>query len=214
MKGSSHAYIGAAAGAIAGFQINPADPVIIATCAIIGSISALVPDLDTNGTASNRITLSKSFSQWLMRLVGMGLLIAIAFQYVQTGLTPKIILFAAIGALLLVVSRFIKQKRMLTLTGILVMAIGFVLHQSIGILLAGSYIIMASFLPHRSYTHTLIGLAFYAFILHHINEQWPIDGLIIAGTAGYASHLIADLKLLPVNRRGVKLFAPIWNKEW
>lgn len=214
MKGSSHAYIGAATGGIVGFQLNPTDPVTITTSAIIGSISALVPDLDTNGAASNRITLSKSFMQWLMHLVGMGLLIAIVFQYVQTGITPKILLFAGIGALLLVVSRFIKQKRMLTLTGLLVMAIGFVLHQSIGILLAGSYIIIASFLPHRSYTHTFIGLAFYTFILYHINLQWPIDGLIIAGTAGYASHLIADMKLLPVNRRGVKLFAPLWNKEW
>ncbi|MBD7984857.1 metal-dependent hydrolase [Sporosarcina sp. Sa2YVA2] len=214
MKGSSHAYIGAAVGAIAGFQIDATDPLTITTSAIIGSISALVPDLDTNGTASNRITLSKSFSQWLMRLVGMGLLIAIIFQFFQTGITPNIIIFAGIGALLLVIFRFIKQRRMLTLTGILVMAIGFVMHQSIGILLAGSYIIIASFLAHRSYTHSLIGLAFYAFILHHIHLQWPIDGLFIAGTAGYASHLIADLKLLPVNRRGVKLFAPIWNKEW
>lgn len=213
MKGSSHAAIGVAAGAIAGYQVQP-DLYTIAVASLIGGASALVPDLDTNGLASNRITISKKITQWLMQIVGIGILVAIAYQYFTTGFTPSIILYAGIGLLFFIVSRFITQRRMLTLTGIMVMWLGIVMHQSIGILLGGSYIVIASFLPHRSYTHSLLGLAFYAFILNQLQQEWLIDGLFIAGVAGYASHLIADMKLLPMNRRGVKWFAPLWNKEW
>jgi len=49
--------------------------------------------------------------------------------------------------------------------------------------------------------------------LHHLQQEWAFEGLLIAGIAGYTSHLIADMKLLPMNRRGVKWFAPLWNKE-
>ncbi|MDW0116155.1 metal-dependent hydrolase [Sporosarcina thermotolerans] len=212
MKGSSHAAIGAAAGAIAGYQVQP-DLYTVIVSSLVGGASALVPDLDTNGLASNRITISKKFTQWLMQFVGIGILVAIAYQFFTTGFTPSIILYAGIGLLFFIVSRFITQRRMLTLTGIMVMWLGIVMHQSTGILLAGSYIVIASFLPHRSYTHSLLGLAFYAFILSHLQQEWAFEGLFVAGIAGYASHLIADMKLLPMNRRGVKWFAPLWNKE-
>lgn len=213
MKGSSHAIIGVTVGAIAAYQVQP-DPYSLAIGSVVGGVSALVPDLDTNGVASNRITLSKKFTQWLMQLVGIGILTAIVYQYFTTGYTPSIILYAGIGLLFFIVSRFITQRRTLTLTGIMVMWLGIVMHQSIGILLAGSYIVIASFLPHRSYTHSLLGLAFYAFILNHLQQEWAIEGLLIAGVAGYASHLVADMKLLPMNHRGVKWFLPFSNKEW
>ncbi|WP_432357116.1 metal-dependent hydrolase [Sporosarcina sp. UB5] len=213
MKGSSHAVIGVTAGAIAGYQVQP-DLFTVAVSSIVGGVSALVPDLDTNGVASNKITISKNVSQWLMRLVGAGIFIAIAYQFLTTGFTPSILLYGGIGLLLFIASRFITQRRMLTLTGIMVIWLGIVMHQSTGILLAGIYIAIASFLPHRSYTHSLLGLAFYAFILHQLQQEWLIDGILVAGICGYASHLVADMKLLPMNRRGVKLFAPLWNKEW
>lgn len=213
MKGNSHALIGVGAGAIAGLQIE-SDFMTVSVCSTIGAISALVPDLDTNGLARNGITLSKQVAKWLMHAIGTLLFIAITYRFFQTGMTPDILLYGGIAMLLFVVSRFLKQKWMLTMTGLLVMLVGFVLHQSIGVMLAGSYMIIASFLPHRSYTHSLVGLAFFAFVLHHLHEQWPIDGLLAAGIAGYASHLIADMKLLPMNRRGVKWFAPLWNKEF
>lgn len=213
MKGSSHALIGVTAGAIAGYQVQP-DLYSVAVASAIGGVSALVPDLDTNGVASNRITISKQITQWLMQLVGAGILVAIVYQYFTKGFTPSILLYAGIGLLFFIVSRFITQRRMLTLTGVMVMWLGIVMHQSIGILLVGSYIVIASFLSHRSYTHSLLGLAFYAFILNQLQQEWQIDVLLIAGLAGYASHLIADMKIFPMNRRGVKWFMPFWNKEW
>ena len=213
MKGSSHAAIGITVGAIAGYQVQP-DLYSAAIGAAVGGVSALVPDLDTNGLASNKITLSKKVAQWLMQFAGIGILLAIIYQYFTTGFSYSIILYAGAGLLFFIISRFITQRRMLTLTGVMVMWLGIVMHQSIGILLAGSYIVIASFLPHRSYTHSLLGLAFYAFILNHLQQEWAIDGLFVAGVAGYASHLVADMKILPMNRRGVKWFAPLWNKEW
>ncbi|MCM3744016.1 metal-dependent hydrolase [Sporosarcina luteola] len=213
MKGSSHALIGITAGAFAGYQVQP-DLYTIAIASAVGGVSALVPDLDTNGLASNRITVSKQITQWLMQLVGAGILVAIIYQYFTKGFNPSILLYAGIGLLFFIVSRFITQRRMLTLTGVMVMWLGIVMHQSIGILFVGSYIVIASFLSHRSYTHSFLGLAFYAFILNQLQQESQIDVLLIAGIAGYASHLIADMKIFPMNRRGVKWFAPIWNKEW
>lgn len=213
MKGSSHLGIGIAAGAITGFIIQP-NLTTVMICASIGGVSGVVPDLDTNGLASNRITLSKKVSKGLMEIVGVGILLILLFQAFTEGLSRDIYIYAGIGLLLLIVSRLITQKRMLTITGILIMLLGFVLDESIGILLASSYIIFASFLPHRSYTHSLLGVAFYALILKYLYIEWPIDGMMAAGLAGYISHLVADMKLLPVNRRGVKWFLPLWKQEF
>ncbi|MDV6378063.1 hypothetical protein ORD22_07275 [Sporosarcina sp. GW1-11] len=123
-------------------------------------------------------------------------------------------IIALVAAMLVVVSQVITQRRLLTITGILFIAFGLFVHTSIGIILAGCYIIIASFLPHRSYTHSLLGLAFFASILHYSLQQWLMNGVFVAALAGYASHLVAGMKFLPVNRRGVKLFAPIWKKEF
>lgn len=130
------------------------------------------------------------------------------------GISLDIYFFAGIGLLLLIISRMITQKRMLTITGILVMLLGFILNESIGILLAGSYIVFASFMAHRSYTHSLLGVVFYILILKYLYLECPITGIIAAGVAGYVNHLVADMKLLPMNRRGVKWFLPFWKQEF
>ncbi|PIC99179.1 MULTISPECIES: metal-dependent hydrolase [unclassified Sporosarcina] len=213
MKGTSHLFIGTVVGAVAGYAVQP-DIQTALIGAAVGGISGVVPDLDTNGLASNSITLSKKVSKWLMETAGIVILLTLIYQVFIEGLSQDIYVYGGIGLLLLIVSRIITQRRMLTITGILVMLLGFVLDQSPGILLAGSYIIIASFLPHRSYTHSIIGIVFYAYILKHLYAQWPIDGLVAAGLAGYISHLLADMKVLPVNRRGVKWFLPLWGREF
>lgn len=213
MKGSSHLGIGIAVGAIAGYITQP-DVMTVAICAGIGGVSGVAPDLDTNGLASNSITLSKKVSKVLMETAGIGILLTLIYQVMTQGMSQDIYIYGGMGLALLIVSRLITQRRMLTITGVLVLLLGFVLDQSLGILLAGSYIIFASFLPHRSYTHSLLGVLFYAMILKYLDIEWPIDGMFAAGMAGYISHLVADMKLLPVNRRGVKWFAPLWKQEF
>lgn len=213
MKGSSHLAIGSVVGAVAGFITQP-DITTVLICASIGGVSGVVPDLDTNGLASNRITLSKKVSKGLMEMAGIGILLTLLYQVFTEGVRRDIYIYAGIGLLLLIVSRLITRKRMLTVTGVLVMFLGFVLDESIGILLAGSYIVVASFLPHRSYTHSLLGVMFFGLILKYLYLEWPINGMMAAGLAGYISHLVADMKLLPVNRRGVKWFLPLWKQEF
>ncbi|WP_336825234.1 metal-dependent hydrolase [Sporosarcina sp. USHLN248] len=213
MKGSSHFVIGVVAGAAVGLQANYS-LLTTAICAGIGGVSGLVPDLDTNGVASNRITVSKQISKTLMQIVGVCILFAIAYQAATDGFALNDCIYGGIALILLILSKKITQRRMLTLTGAMVILLGISWQQSIGIILSGSYIVIASFLPHRSYTHSIIGLAFYAFILVKLNEQWPVNGMVAAGIAGYISHLLADMKLLPMNRRGVKWFAPVWNREF
>ncbi|MBD7908196.1 metal-dependent hydrolase [Sporosarcina gallistercoris] len=213
MKGSSHLGIGIAVGAIAGYITHP-DVMTVAICAGIGGVSGVAPDLDTNGLASNSITLSKKVSKVLMETAGIGILLTLIYQVMTQGMSNEIYIYGGMGLALLIVSRLITQRRMLTITGVLVLLLGFVLDQSLGILLAGSYIVFASFLPHRSYTHSLLGVLFYAAVLKYLDMEWPIEGMFAAGMAGYISHLVADMKVLPVNRRGVKWFAPLWKQEF
>lgn len=212
MKGSSHAVIGTVIGAVVGYQTVPAIESVL-LCTLVGGVSALVPDLDTNGAASNGVTISKKRLQLLMRLLAIPLFVMITYQFIQTGVQSVNWIIAIVALLLLVVPQFISQRRLLTITGVLFIAFGIFVYWSIGIILAGCYIMIASFLPHRSYTHSLLGLAFFACILHYLLQQWPMNGVFLAAMAGYASHLVADMKILPVNRRGVKLFAPVWKRE-
>ncbi|MDV6378064.1 hypothetical protein ORD22_07280 [Sporosarcina sp. GW1-11] len=58
MKGSSRAVIGTVIGAAIGYQTQP-DIETVLLCTAGGCIAALVPDLDTNGAASNGVTISK-----------------------------------------------------------------------------------------------------------------------------------------------------------
>lgn len=137
MKGSSHISIGFAVGAIAGFATQP-DLSTVLVCGGIGGISGVVPDLDTNGLASNRISLSKKVSKGLMEFVGIAILLTLVNTVFKEGFSREVYIYGGIGLILLVVSRVITQKRMLTITGVLVMLFGFVMNESIGILLAGS----------------------------------------------------------------------------
>lgn len=101
---------------------------------------------------------------------------------------------------------------MLTVTGVGVLLGGISLQEH-WLLLLGVFIILASFVPHRSYTHSLLGLFFFGFIAHLFEQSIGIEGVYKVGVAAYASHLIADMKFLPLNRRGVKLFLPLTSKE-
>lgn len=75
-------------------------------------------------------------------------------------------------------------------------------------------IIISSFTPHRSYTHSVAGIAFFGVIAFQFEAFMGVDGIFTTCIVGYISHLIADLKCLPFNKRGVKLFLPFFSKEF
>src|SRR5690606_24421045 len=105
----------------------------------------------------------------------------------------------AIGIGMTAISAKIRQKHMLTITGIGVLAGGISL-QELWLILFGIYILIASFVSHRSYTHSLLGVVFFAFISSRFEMSLGIEGVYYTCLAGYISHLVADLKILPFNK--------------
>jgi inner membrane protein len=101
---------------------------------------------------------------------------------------------------------------MLTITGIGVIAGGFSLSEN-WLMLFGIYILIASFVSHRSYTHSILGVIFFGIIASRLEVSLGMDGVFYTCLAGYISHLVADIKLLPFNKRGIKLFLPVSSKE-
>ncbi|MBU8878283.1 metal-dependent hydrolase [Bacillus sp. FJAT-29790] len=208
MNGTSHTVIGATAGFITAniFQSDPTATIFLVGA---GAISGLMPDLDIDGKLRNKITVSHKIIRGVARFIAV-LMILYSF-FTGTGMDKWIGIGA--GVTIIFISSLITQKRMLTVTGIGVLIGGLSLAEN-WLWLLGIYIIVASFVPHRSYTHSLLGTLFFAIIAFQLEESLGLDGVFITCILGYLSHLVADMKLLPVNKRGIKFFLPLSKKEF
>ncbi|MGG1397446.1 metal-dependent hydrolase [Bacillus salipaludis] len=207
MNGTAHAAIGAATGFVVANTIQTSPSMTLLLIGL-GGISGLVPDLDIDGKLREKITLSHQVIQLVAQLIGILMILYSFFE----GTGREKWLGIGIGLVMMVVSAKIKQKHMLTLTGIGVLAGGFSL-QEMWLILLGIYILIASFVPHRSYTHSILGVIFFGVIVSKLEASLGMDGVFYTCILGYISHLIADLKILPCNKRGIKLFLPISSKE-
>ncbi|GIN86215.1 metal-binding protein [Heyndrickxia sporothermodurans] len=207
MNGTAHLTIGAATGFIVAntIQTTPSTTLLLVG---LGAVSGLFPDLDIDGKLRNKITLSHKVIQSVAQLIGI---LMVFYSLYEGTATEKWIGFG-IGLGMITLSSLIKQKHMLMITGIGVVAGGFSL-QEIWLILLGIYILIASFAPHRSYTHSLLGVIFFGIIAKKFEISIGINGVFYTCMAGYISHLIADIKLLPFNKRGIKLFLPVSSKE-
>ncbi|ASN05393.1 metal-dependent hydrolase [Virgibacillus necropolis] len=207
MNGTAHAAIGAATGFIVAntFHTTPSTTLFLVG---LGSISGLIPDLDIDGELRGKITLSHKMIQKVAQLIG----ILLIFYSFYEGANNEQFIGIGIGLGMIVISSLIKQKHMLTITGVGILAGGFSL-QEIWLMLLGIYILLASFVSHRSYTHSIVGVIFFGIIASKLEASLGIEGIYYTCLAGYISHLIADSKLLPFNKRGVKLFLPVSSKE-
>lgn len=207
MSGTAHAAIGAATGFIVAntFETLPSTTLFLIG---LGGISGLIPDLDIDGKLRGKITLSNKVIRTVAQLIG----ILMVFYSFYEGSTKEKWIGIGIGTGMMVADSFIKQKHMLTITGIGVIAGGFSLSE-IWLILLGIYIIKASFVSHRSYTHSILGVLFFGIIASKLELSLGIDGVFYTCLAGYISHLIADIKILPFNKRGIKLFLPVSSKE-
>ncbi|MGD7008887.1 metal-dependent hydrolase [Metabacillus sp. 84] len=208
MRGSTHAVLGGAAGmAVAYWQQT--DSTTAASLIGIGVLSGLVPDLDVNGKLSNTLT-SRKWIYGLLALIGVLLASDSAFSERGTGQWLGILL----GAGLITLPRFFMKKRtILLITGFVIGGAGMMLNER-WILLMGIYICAAATQPHRGITHSLIGLIFFGYIGFYLEQDLQISGVHYTCVAGYASHLFADLKVLPANRKGVKWFQPFSKREF
>jgi len=207
LNGTSHAVIGAATGFIVAntFQASPSATLLFVG---LGGVSGLIPDLDIDGKLRGKITLSHKVIRLSALVIGM---MMILYSFYEKTVEERW-LGVGIGFLIIVVASLIKQKHMLTITGIAVLVGGFSLEE-LWLILLGIYIVIASFSPHRSYTHSILGTVFFGVIASNLETSLGIQGVFYSCFGGYISHLIADLKILPFNKRGIKLFLPLSSRE-
>ncbi|WP_433750283.1 metal-dependent hydrolase [Falsibacillus pallidus] len=206
MKGTAHLAIGTAAGFIIG-NTQHFDLSTNLMLAGLGGISGLMPDMDIDSVLTNKITISHKVFRTIAQVVGALLII---YSYLDGGFDKWKGICAGVGVIVL--SSFLTQRRMLTMTGIGVLLAGYSLGEN-WLWLLGIYIIGASLIPHRSYTHSILGVIFFGVIASKFEASIGMQGAFAACLAGYISHLIADMKFLPANKRGVKLFLPFSSKE-
>ncbi|OCA85107.1 metal-dependent hydrolase [Pseudobacillus wudalianchiensis] len=209
MKGSAHLAIGGASGLATAVYLHT-DPITTAGLIAIGAIAGLAPDLDVNGKLSNRITISK---KWLILFFATAGLLLMGYSYLKlNGFVQSAGFTVGIG--LTVLPRlFIKQRTMLFITGA-VLAIAAWYTGIFWLLLLSAFIMVSSFLSHRSLTHSLIGAACFAGIAWQFQQSVGLEGSFLAASIAYMSHLVADMKIWPANKRGIKWFQPLFNREF
>jgi inner membrane protein len=207
LNGTSHAVIGSATGFIVAqtFHASPTETLLFVG---LGGVSGLMPDLDIDGKLRGKITLSHKVIRLSALIIG---LLMILYSFIEKPIEERW-LGVGIGLLIVVVASFIKQKHMLTITGMAVLVGGFSLDE-LWLILLGIYLVIASFSSHRSYTHSILGIVFFGVIASNLEASLGIHGVFYTCCGGYISHLIADLKILPFNKRGIKPFLPLSHKE-
>ncbi|TDL73580.1 metal-dependent hydrolase [Rhodococcus qingshengii] len=207
MNGTAHTAIGAATGFIAAntFHSSPTETIILVG---LGAVSGLMPDLDIDGKLRGKITLSHKVIRLTALLIG----VLMVFYSFYEGRAAEKWFGIGSGLVIMIVSSLIKQKHMLTITGIGVL-IGGISLSEVWLILLGVFVIIASITSHRSYTHSILGVIFFGIIASKLEVSLGIDGVFYACLGGYISHLLADLKILPFNKRGIKLFLPVSKIE-
>ncbi|KWW17336.1 hydrolase [Peribacillus simplex] len=208
MNGTAHMALGATVGYLTAHSLQT-DPTTTLFLVGIGGVSGLMPDMDIDGKLSNRITFSHKFIRTLAQTIGILMII----YSVLEGFETEKWIGAGAGIGIIIISSFITQRHMLTLSGLGVLGIGMSLQEN-WLWLLGLYMILASFTPHRSYTHSIAGIVFFGIIAYQFEAAIGVDGIFTTCLFGYISHLIADMKFLPFNKRGVKLFLPFYSKEF
>ncbi len=208
MKGSAHLTIGAVSGLVVSNIIHTNITTTILFVGL-GAVSGLIPDIDIDGKLSNKITISHKIIRTVACIIGFLLMI---YSYLE-GSTPSKWFGITLGIVIIMLSSFIKQRHMLTVTGLAVLIAGFSLDRT-WLWLLGIFIIAASLVPHRSYTHSILGILFFGVIAYQLELSIGIEGIFTCCIAGYISHLLADMKMLPFNKRGVKFFLPLSKHEF
>ncbi|GAB3794156.1 metal-dependent hydrolase [Virgibacillus kimchii] len=207
MNGTLHAAVGGAIGYIAANNMGspPSATVLLIG---LGAVSALVPDLDIDGKLRGRITISHKLLRTIAQFIGVFMI----FYSFYEGTEATTFVGAGIGLAILLFSSRLKQKHMLTLTGIGVLAGGISLQES-WLTLFAVYILIASVVSHRGYTHSILGVIFFGMIVSRLETSIGMEGVFYTCLAAYISHLVTDSKFLPFNKRGIKLFLPVSSKE-
>ncbi|KIL45361.1 metal-dependent hydrolase [Jeotgalibacillus soli] len=209
MKGTSHALAGAGVGLGVAIWVD-APPTATGLLIGLGCVSGLAPDLDTNGKLSNRISLHRKWLWYTLALIGV--IIGVYSLITFSGIAKLI--GTAIALIMIIVPRFlINQRFMIFLSGTAVIAFGWYWRE-MWIISFGLFMIAATFLPHRGLTHSVVGILIFSYISFLLEQSILINGVVYSCSLGYLSHLLMDMKCLPFNKKGIKWFQPVYNREF
>ena len=206
MRGSSHLAIGLITGvAVAG--LVPGIPFSLAGIALAG-FSSLAPDLDhPESRLSKRLGFTQNYVRWAF--VAGGLFIAAyAYLQLQPSSEQRLYYTAALAFGLIGVGLQGGSTRRLALlfTGLGTVVAGLYTEQ-LWLSLLGTFVALAPFTSHRSWTHTIWATALWTYIGHLADQHLGWRGVALYAGSGYASHLVAD----SLTKAGVRWFLPLWD---
>ena len=204
MRGSAHLAIGlitgvAVAGLVAGVKFSPAG-------IALAGFSALAPDLDhPESRLSKRLGFAQGYVRWAFGAVALGLA-GYAYFLLQPGADQRFTYTAALAFGLIGVAMQGGSARRLALlfTGLGTVLIG-LYAQFLWLSLLGTFIALAPFTAHRSWTHTIWATALWTYIGYLANQSLGWHGVAHFAGAGYASHILADT----LTKSGVRWLLPL-----
>ena len=204
MRGSSHLAIGLITGvAVAG--LVPGIPFSLAGIALAG-FSALAPDLDhPESRLSQRLGFAQGYVRWAFIVVGMTLG-AYTYLNLPPGAEQRLSYTAALafGLMGAALQGGSARKLALLFTGLGTVVAGLYAEQ-LWLSLLGTFVALAPFTTHRSWTHTIWATILWTYIGYLANRSLGWRGVAHFAGAGYLSHLLADT----LTKAGVRYLLPV-----
>ena len=204
MRGSSHLAIGLITGvAIAG--LVPGIPFSLGGIALAG-FSSLAPDLDhPESRLSKRLGFTQQYVRWAFAAAGV-LLGIYSYTQLPPGQKQNLyyILALAFGLLGVGMQGGSARKLALLFTGLATVVAG-LYTEYLWLSLLGTFVALAPFTTHRSWTHTIWATALWTYIGYLANQSLGWRGIHLYAGGGYLSHLVADT----LTKAGVRYFLPV-----
>ena len=204
MRGSSHLAIGLITGvAIAG--LVPGIPFSLPGIVLAG-FSSLAPDLDhPESRLSKHLGFTQNYVRWAFA-AGALAIAAYAYWQLRPGSEQRVYYTVALAFGLIGVGMQGGSARRLALlfTGLGTVVAGLYTEQ-LWLSLLGTFVALAPFTSHRSWTHTIWATALWTYIGHLADQHLGWHGVALFAGAGYVSHIVADT----LTKAGVRWFLPI-----
>jgi inner membrane protein len=204
LRGSAHLAIGLITG-VAVASLVPGIPFSPAGIALAG-FSALAPDLDhPESKLSHRLGFTHGYVRWAFGAAALGLA-AYAYFQLKPGPDQRLTYTAALafGLLGVALQGGSARKLALLFTGLATVLAG-LYAQFLWLSLLGTFICLAPFTGHRTWTHTLWATALWTYIGYLADHALGWRGIAQYAGAGYVSHLLADT----LTKSGVQWLRPL-----